>query len=252
MLAAHEGFTGFIMTGEAPEFVASALAPHGFDAGGSPRAGRSSQQLRRRMAAEMSYWAGWPHLHTGARPALRRRTIRTCRASRPSPPAAAGRRAHAVDALRHFSAETRVPRTLASLSRYETRKRGLNVADSSRRILETGLVVPATDLEAWLAGWTRRDLLGFLAQGGLRPRNSGARSVWRKWRGRSAKSWCARDVGVGGGASWPRSRRRRAPAAANTWMPRARRGGCGWDSGPDWRCRRRGGGALRRLSSPSK
>jgi hypothetical protein len=46
------------------------------------------------------------------------------------------------------------------------------VADSSRRILETGLVVPATDLEAWLAGWTRRDLLAFLAQAGLRPRNS--------------------------------------------------------------------------------
>ncbi|HUF36482.1 MAG TPA: hypothetical protein VMN37_11070, partial [Gemmatimonadales bacterium] len=88
-----------------------------------------------------------------------------------------GCRAHAVDTLRHFSADTRVPRTLASLSRYETRKRGLDVTESSRLIMESGLVVPASDVNGWLAGWTRRDLLAFLTQAGLRPRNS-----WSKER----------------------------------------------------------------------
>jgi hypothetical protein len=70
-----------------------------------------------------------------------------------------------------------VPRTLASLSRYETRKRGLDVTESSRLILAAGLVVPATDLEGWLGTWTRRDLLGFLAQAGV-----GARNSWGKER----------------------------------------------------------------------
>ncbi|MGI9041145.1 MAG: hypothetical protein ACR2HK_08610, partial [Gemmatimonadales bacterium] len=68
-------------------------------------------------------------------------------------------------------------RTLASLSRYETRKRGLDVARSTELILARGLVVPATDLEGWIAGWTRRDMLGFLSQAGVRPRNS-----WNKER----------------------------------------------------------------------
>ncbi|MGH7525246.1 MAG: hypothetical protein ACREMX_00920, partial [Gemmatimonadales bacterium] len=40
-----------------------------------------------------------------------------------------------------------------------------------------GVVVAATDLDAWLAGWTRRDLLGFLARCGVRARNS-----WSKER----------------------------------------------------------------------
>ena len=101
-----------------------------------------------------------------------------------------GARAHAVDALRHLSAHPHVPKTLASLSRYETRKRGLDVAQSSKLILESGLVVPATDLEGWLGTWTRRDLLGFLAQVGV-----GARKSWGKERlAEVAKAECAETL----------------------------------------------------------
>jgi hypothetical protein len=187
LLAVHEGFSGFIMTGEAPEFVAAVMSPH------SLRLQHTAELVVRRngfvahMAREMSYWAGWPPLDIESVSPL----------DLPGDPELLevlerlsmlplGARAHAADALRHFSAETRVPRTLASLSRYETRKRGLDVSDSSRRILATGLVVPATDLDAWLAGWTRRDLLAFLAQSGLRPRNS-----WGKERlAEMARSEC--------------------------------------------------------------
>lgn len=173
LLAVHEGFSGFIMTGEAPEFVAAAMSPHDFALLYPAALVERRNRFVAHMGREMSYWAGWSSLGVDGIPSL-------------SPPAdpdlsevlgrlarlPLGTRAHAADALRHFSAETRVPRTLASLSRYETRKRGLDVSDSSRRILESGLVVQATDLDAWLAGWTRRDLLAFLAQTGLRPRNS--------------------------------------------------------------------------------
>ena len=177
-LAVHEGFSGFIMTGEAADFLAAVMSPHRVmlhDPG--PLVARRNAFVTH-MAREMSYWAGWPPITAAGLPGL-------------SPPDDAemqpllhllgglplGTRAHAVDTLRHFSAETRVPRTLASLSRYETRKRGLDVNDSSRRIMESGLVVPAEDLAGWLAGWTRRDLLAFLNQAGLRPRNS-----WSKER----------------------------------------------------------------------
>jgi hypothetical protein len=173
LLAVHEAFSGFIMTGEAPEFVAAVMSPHSLRVLDPEFLVERRNRFVAHMAKEMSYWAGWPTL--GAEsvaplvppddPELREVLDRL--AVLPL-----GARAHAADALRHFSAETRVPRTLASLSRYETRKRGLEVNDSSHRILATGLVVPATDLEAWLAGWTRRDLLAFLAQAGLRPRNS--------------------------------------------------------------------------------
>jgi hypothetical protein len=89
--------------------------------------------------------------------------------------------------LRHLVADPRTPRTLASLSRYETRKRGLDVTESTRLIMDTGLVVPATELQGWLAGWTRRDLLGFLSHCGVRPRNS-----WSKERlAEVAESECA-------------------------------------------------------------
>ena len=71
-------------------------------------------------------------------------------------PLSLGVRAHAADVLRHLVADPSTPRTLASLSRYETRKRGLDVAESTRLIMDTGLVVPATELKGWLAGWTRR------------------------------------------------------------------------------------------------
>ena len=106
-------------------------------------------------------------------------------------PLSLGVRAHAVDALRHLVADPSTPRTLASLSRYETRKRGLDVAESTRLILDTGLVVPATELKGWLAGWTRRDLLGFLAHVRRPARGTpGARSGWPRWRRRSALSRC--------------------------------------------------------------
>ena len=178
MLAVHEGFSGFVMTGEAADFVAAVMSPHRItlhDPG--PLVARRNAFVAH-MAGEMSYWAGWPALSPEGLPSLtapadpEMRQLLALLATLPL-----GCRAHAVDTLRHFSALTRVPRTLASLSRYETRKRGLDVTDSSRRIMECGLVVPAQDLTGWLAGWTRRDLLAFLAQSGLRPRNS-----WSKER----------------------------------------------------------------------
>jgi hypothetical protein len=63
------------------------------------------------------------------------------------------------------------------LSRLETRRRGLDVGESCRLILQSGLVIPAGDAAAWLGGWTRRDLLGFLAQCGVRAPKS-----WSKER----------------------------------------------------------------------
>ncbi len=44
-------------------------------------------------------------------------------------------------------------------------------------IIDSGLVVPATDIDAWLQAWTRRDLLAFLAQAGVRAPKS-----WSKER----------------------------------------------------------------------
>jgi hypothetical protein len=191
LLAAHEGFTGFIMTGDAPEFVASAVAPHGFELvdPGALMAARNA--FVQRMASEMSYWATWPTLQGS--------TLRSL-----TPPATPELqavldplrrlplvvRAHAVDALQHFSADVTAPRTLASLSRYEVRKRGLDLTESVRLIGASGLVVPATDAAAWLSGWTRRDLLGFLTQCGVGPRNS-----WSKERlAEVAVSECGDEV----------------------------------------------------------
>jgi hypothetical protein len=177
LLAVHESFSGFIMTGEAPDFVAAVMAPHALGI----RSAEELIELRNgfvlQMGQEMSYWAHWPTFS----PALRRLappehgSLRVLLEELRRLPL--GTRAHAVDALRHLSADPQLPRTLPSLSRYETRKRGLDVTDSSRRIVESGLVVPASDLAAWLSGWTRRDLLGFLAQSGVNARNS-----WSKER----------------------------------------------------------------------
>jgi hypothetical protein len=178
LLAAHETFSGFIMAGEAADFTAAAMAPHGF------RLTRAATLVARRnefvaeMGQGMDYWACWAPLPAEA-----------LRSPLPPPDPAfqvmllalstlpLGSRAHAVDALRHLSADPGVPRSLASLSRLETRRRGLDVAESSRLILQSGLVLPASDAEAWLAGWTRRDLLGFLGQCGLRAPKS-----WSKER----------------------------------------------------------------------
>jgi len=178
MLAAHETFSGFIMAGEAADFVAAVMSPHGF------RLARAAALVERRndfvaeMGQGMDYWACWSPLSVDA--------IRS-----PLPPPdpefqamlgaletlPLGSRAHAVDALRHLSADPGVPRSLTSLSRLETRRRGLDVSDSARAILQSGVMIPASDPEAWLAGWTRRDLLSFLSHCGLKAPKS-----WSKER----------------------------------------------------------------------
>ena len=178
LLAAHEGFSGFIMTGEAADFLAAAVCPHPFTLVGAERLVELRNEFVQRMAGEMSYWSTWPPLTADAllpivppdNPDLA--AVLALLRSLPL-----GARAHAADVLRHLVADPTTPRTLASLSRYETRKRGLDVAESTRLIKDTGLVVPATELKGWLSGWTRRDLLGFLGQCGVRPRNS-----WSKER----------------------------------------------------------------------
>jgi hypothetical protein len=178
LLAAHEGFSGFIMTGEAADFLAAAVSPHAFTLVGAAQLVEQRNDFVRRMASEMSYWSTWPPLVADAlhptTPPGDADVQAVLERLRPLP---LGVRGHAADVLRHLVADPSTPRTLASLSRYETRKRGLDVAESTRLIMDTGLVVPATELKGWLAGWTRRDLLGFLAHCGVRPRNS-----WSKER----------------------------------------------------------------------
>jgi hypothetical protein len=188
LLAVHEGFSGFIMTGEAADFVASAMAPYALSICDLGILVDERNRFVREMAKEMSYWAAWPVLTVESLPPLEppdspelHRLLDTLRTL------PLGARAHAVDAFRHLSANPQVPKTLAGLSRYETRKRGLDVAESSRLILAAGMVVPGTDLDGWLGTWTRRDLLGFLAQSGV-----GARNSWGKERlAEVAKSECA-------------------------------------------------------------
>jgi hypothetical protein len=178
LLAAHEGFSGFIMTGEAADFLAAAVCPHAFTLAGTESLVELRNDFVRRMASEMSYWSTWPALATDTlhpiAPPHHPDLAALLALLLPLP---LGVRAHAADVLRHLVADPRIPRTLASLSRYETRKRGLDVAESTRLIMDTGLVVPAAELGGWLSGWTRRDLLGFLARCGVRPRNS-----WSKER----------------------------------------------------------------------
>ncbi len=187
LLAVHEAFSGFIMTGEAADFIASVMAPHALAICDVANLVDDRNRFVREMAKEMSYWSAWPMLSVHDLPPLEPpespELHRLFDALRTLP---LGARAHAVDAVRHLSAHPHVPKTLASLSRYETRKRGLDVAESARLIMGTGLVVPATDLDGWLGTWTRRDLLGFLAQSGV-----GARNSWGKERlAEVAKSEC--------------------------------------------------------------
>jgi hypothetical protein len=153
------------MAGEAADFVAAVMAPYSF----SLLDGQELLHQRNAFVLEMSqsleYWALWSPLPPDA--------IRS-----PVPPLDTafqlllgalaklplGTRAHAADALRHLSADPKTPRTLASLCRYETRRHGIDCAESSRMIMESGLVTPASDLETWLKGCTRRDLLKLLAE----------------------------------------------------------------------------------------
>jgi hypothetical protein len=178
MLAAHESFSGFIMAGESADYLAAVMAPYSFSFTGAGELSERRNAFVSEMAREMDYWACWAPLSPDA--------LRS-----PIPPhdtsfqallgaltkLPLGARAHAVDVLRHIGADPCAPRSLGSLCRYETRRRGLDVADSSRLILESGLVAPATDIGAWLHGWTRRDLLGFLSKVGVRAPKS-----WSKER----------------------------------------------------------------------
>ncbi|HEY3011621.1 MAG TPA: hypothetical protein VGJ36_02650 [Gemmatimonadales bacterium] len=169
MLAAHESLSGFIMAGESADFAAAVMVPYSFSLTGATELLEQRNSFVVEMGREMEYWACWTPLSPDA--------LRS-----PIPPhdtsfqalldglvkLPLGTRAHAVDALRHIGADPCAPRSLGSLCRYETRRSGLDIAESSRQILESGLVVPATDMNAWLRGWTRRDLLAFLTQAGVR------------------------------------------------------------------------------------
>ena len=188
LLAAHEGFSGFIMTGEAADFLAAAVCPHAYHLAGAERLVELRNDFVRRMASEMSYWSTWPPLSADTlHPIAPPQDPDVTQLLALLLPLPLGVRAHAADVLRHLVADPSTPRTLASLSRYETRKRGLDVTESTRLIMDSGLVVPATELKGWLSGWTRRDLLGFLAHCGVRPRNS-----WSKERlAEVAESECA-------------------------------------------------------------
>jgi hypothetical protein len=188
LLAAHEGFSGFIMTGEAADFLAAAMSPHSLTLTSGQRLVELRNDFVARMASEMSYWSTWPPLTVESlHPIVPPHSPDVAGVLSLLLPLPLGVRAHAADVLRHLVADPRTPRTLASLSRYETRKRGLDVTESTRLIMDTGLVVPATELQGWLAGWTRRDLLGFLSHCGVRPRNS-----WSKERlAEVAESECA-------------------------------------------------------------
>jgi hypothetical protein len=178
LLAAHETFSGFIMAGAAADFAAAAMVPHAFRLTRAAVLVERRNEFVRDMAQGMDYWACWAPLEVDAiRAPLPPRdsgfqSMLSVLATLPL-----GSRAHAVDTLRHLSADPGVPRTLASLSRLETRRSGLDVADSSRLILQSGLVIPASDAAGWLAGWTRRDLLSFLAQNRVRAPRS-----WSKER----------------------------------------------------------------------
>ena len=178
MLGAHETFSGFIMAGEAADFVAAVMSPHSFRLVNAATLIDRRNEFVTEMGQGMDYWACWAPL-----------PVEAIRSPVPPPDPAfqsmlgslltlpLGSRAHAVDALRHLSADPGVPRALTTLSRPETRRRGLDAAESARLIMQSGLVVPASDAEAWLAGWTRRDLLAFLSQCGVKAPKS-----WSKER----------------------------------------------------------------------
>jgi hypothetical protein len=169
LLAAHETFSGFIMAGESADYLAAAMVPHSFSLTGTRDLLQRRNSFVAEMAREMEYWACWTPLEADA--------LRS-----PIPPhdtsfqamlatlgkLPIGTRAHAVDALRHLAADPYAPRSLASLCRQETRRSGIDLADSSRLILDSGLVVPARDIGGWLKAWTRRELLSFLASVGVR------------------------------------------------------------------------------------
>lgn len=178
ILAAHETFSGFIMAGEAADYTAAVMAPHSLRLAAPGTLAERRNDFVQEMGRGMDYWACWAPLSVDALrspvppPDLGLSSL--LRALRTLP---IGARAHAVDALRHLCADLALPRSLASLSRHETRRRGLDVADATRQILQSGIVVPASDAASWIRNWTRRDVLGFLAQTGVRAPKS-----WSKER----------------------------------------------------------------------
>ncbi|HYF38419.1 MAG TPA: hypothetical protein VD930_01940 [Gemmatimonadales bacterium] len=178
LLAAHETFSGFIMAGESADFMAAVMVPHSFSLTGIMELVERRNAFVADMARDMEYWACWAPLSPDA--------LRS-----PIPPHDTSfqamlsvlaklplvTRAHAVDALRHLAADPSTPRPLAGLCRNETKRSGIDLADSSRLIIDSGLVVPASDIDGWLQAWTRRDLLTFLNQVGVRAPKS-----WSKER----------------------------------------------------------------------
>jgi hypothetical protein len=178
LIGAHESFSGFIMAGESAEFLAAVMAPHGFSLVGAGELLERRNSFVAQMAREMEYWACWTPLSSES---LRSpipphdtsfQTLLSTLARLPL-----GSRAHAVDTLRHIVADPCAPRSLASVCRYETIRRGLDVPDSSRLILDSGLVISAKDVGTWIKGWTRRQLLNFLTNAGIRAPKS-----WSKER----------------------------------------------------------------------
>jgi hypothetical protein len=178
IVGAHEGFSGFIMAGEAADFMAAVMAPHSL----SLEDGHELLYQRNAFVLEMSrgmdYWALWTPLAADALRSpipphdTRFQLLLNAVAKLPL-----GTRAHAMDALRHLSTDPGAPRSLASLCRHETRRHGVDCVESSRLIMESGLVSPASDIETWLTGCTRRDLLKLLAEAGYRAPKS-----WSKER----------------------------------------------------------------------
>src|SRR5262245_41582522 len=131
LLAAHEGFSGFIMTGEAADFLAAAVCHHTFTLTGADRLVEARNEFVGKMASEMSYWSTWPPLLAETlHPIIPPRDPGVDAVLARLNPLPLGVRVHAADVLRHLVADPSTPRTLASLSRYETRKRGLDVAES--------------------------------------------------------------------------------------------------------------------------
>jgi hypothetical protein len=161
------------MTGEAAHFMAGVMCVHSLRLSDASVLVERRNRFVREAGEEMSFWASWPELQGGTLRSLELPdNLELRRLNELLSRLPLGARVHAVDALRHLGAELGVPKTLASLSNYETRRRGLDVADSSRRILATGVVVAAENLRGWIGGWTRRDLLRFMRQEGVPGRNS--------------------------------------------------------------------------------
>jgi len=66
LLAIHEGFSGFIMTGEAADFVAAVMAPHELTLSGAAGLIERRNAFVVHMAGEMSYWSTWAPLTADA------------------------------------------------------------------------------------------------------------------------------------------------------------------------------------------